>query len=365
MLQVKDLVLAADIGGTHTRLAIFAFRGGQKYRIVRQQVYRSQDIPDFPKLLGEFLKAAPRRGTRILKACIDFAGPIGPDRCQAFLTNLGRGFCAGDVIDATGVAELTLLNDFEAVAYGLELLAANRPEAFVRISPRGRLQFSARAKPTAVVIGAGTGLGTVILTYDRVTGKVRPIAGEGGHSDFVAVDDTEFRVAQWIRQRLNHSPQAPLDCEKIVSGPGLVNVYQALSELDPCPDCSATFKRVIKANPYDRPGIITRSAPRDALCQKALDIWLRSYARVAKNSAIFPLAPGGVFLAGGVAARILPELKSGVFMKEFTRCDRVNIRSILRRTPVFVITDPAIGLFGCANVAMNFRKELGVRERVR
>ena len=119
------------------------------------------------------------------------------------------------------------------------------------------------------------------------------------------------------------------------------------------------MKSIFRADPYDRPAIIVERAKTDSLCRLALDTWLRCYARAAKNSAIYPLAPGGVFLAGGIAAKILPEMQSGLFMDEFTRCDIPNIRSLLRRTPVFLVTDYRIGLYGCANVAVNFYEELG------
>ena len=121
------------------------------------------------------------------------------------------------------------------------------------------------------------------------------------------------------------------------------------------------MKKVLQADPYDGPAVIVQNARSDKLCRRVLDIWLRCYARAAKNSAIFPLTPGGVFLAGGIASKILPEMQSGIFMKEFTRCDRPNIRSLLKRTPVFVVTDYRIGLYGCANVAVNFFDEMGLR----
>ena len=359
MPRIEEHILAADIGGTHTTLAIIAYLGGERFEIVRHKTCRSRSVQSFPALLKEFLRAqARRREPRVRKACIDFAGPLGSDRSAAFITNLGRSFSANEIREATGVEELTLLNDFEAVGFGLEILAANRPEAFVRLSSSGKLPGAHGAKRTSVVIGAGTGLGTTILVRDSATGKFRPIPGEGGHADFTAVDGDEFRIAQWIRNHRNRSPLKPLDCEKIVSGPGLVNVYQALSELEPGLGRSAILRRVEAADDYNRPGIIAGNAGNDGLCRKAVDIWLRCYGRAARNSAIFPLAPGGVFLAGGIAARILPEMRSGIFMKEFTRCDVANIRSLLRRTPVFVITEFRIGLYGCANVAMNFWREL-------
>ena len=168
-----------------------------------------------------------------------------------------------------------------------------------------------------------------------------------------AVEEIEFKVAEWIRRHRNSSVANPLNRERVVSGPGLANVHQALSELEPGIGSESCRRLVLRAKHSDRPALIAGHAGEDALCRRAMDVWLRCYARAAKNSAIFPLAPGGVFLAGGIAAKILSEMKSGVFMKEFLRCDIPNIRSILQRIPVFVITDYRIGLYGCANVAAN------------
>ena len=353
-------ILAADVGGTHIGIAVFASYANGKLEPIRHETYPSKKTKSLPDLLAKFLKQHARAIVpKITRACIDFAGPVGPDRSKAFVTNLGWGFTAKEILDATGIEELTLVNDFEAVGYGFEVLLANRPEAFVRISPRGKLPSTRGKKPTAVVLGAGTGLGTSILIHDSVSGKYRPIAGEGGHADFIAVDEIEYRISQWIRNNLNQNPRNPMDCEKIVSGPGLANVFLALSDLESGNGNTATARRILKMDLYDRPAAIVEKAQTDAVCRKALDIWLRCYARAAKNSATFPLAPGGVFLAGGIAAKILPEIQSGVFMKEFTRCDIPNIRSILQRTPVFVITDYRIGLYGCANVAVNFFSDLG------
>ena len=359
MIQPERHILAADVGGTHIGVAIFASYENGKLEPIRHETYPSKKTKSLPRLLAKFLKQHARGiDPKITRACIDFAGPVGPDRSKAFVTNLGWGFTAKEIVDATGIEEVTLVNDFEAVGYGFEVLLANEPKAFVRISPRGKLPGIKGKKPTAVVLGAGTGLGTSILIHDSASGKYRPIAGEGGHADFIAVDEIEYRISQWIRNHLNQSARNPMDCEKIVSGPGLANVFLALSDFEREQPSRAAAK-ILKMAPTDRPAAVVENARTDALCRKALDIWLRCYARAAKNSATFPLAPGGIFLAGGIAAKILPEIQSGVFMKEFTRCDIPNIRTILQRTPVFVITDYRIGLYGCANVAVHFFSDLG------
>jgi glucokinase len=359
MTQVRNHILAGDVGGTNTGIAVFADLGQGKFEPVRHKTYRSRKMGSFPALLRRFLDREARGLVpRVRQACIDFAGPLGSDRSRAYVTNLGIEFRAEEVLDATGVEELTFLNDFEAVGFGLEVLLENRPEAFVRLSATGRLPGGPGKKPTAVVLGAGTGLGTTILIHDPERGSYRPIPGEGGHADFTPVEEIEFQVSQWIRNHRNRSRRNPLDCEKIVSGPGLVNVLHALSELEPNTGNAGTAQKIFRADPYDRPAIIVKQARQDALCRKALDFWLRCYARAAKNYAIFPLAPGGVFLAGGISAKILPEIQSGVFLREFTRCDIPPIRSLLKRTPLFVVTDYRIGLYGCANVAVNFFEEM-------
>ena len=355
-------VLAADVGGTHISVAVFAHYGNGNLRAVRHKTFRSRSVENFPALLSRFLKEEGRSLTpAVRQACIDFAGPVGPKRDRGTITNLGWGFTARDVFDAIPVDEVTLLNDFEAVGFGLEVLLENCPQAFVRLSRTGNLPGHDGRKPTAVVIGAGTGLGTSILIEDVRTGKYRPIPGEGGHVDFEAVEEIEFRAAEWIRKHVNRSVGNPMDRERIVSGPGLVNLYRALSELEPGDGNPRIAEKVAKADPYDRPAVIIQHVDSDTRCRRTLDIWLRCYGRAAKNSAIFPLTPGGVFLAGGIAAKILPEMQSGLFMKEFTRCDIPNIRSLLKRTPVFIVTDYRIGLFGCANVALNFFNEMGLQ----
>ncbi len=354
MKPVRNHVLVADVGGTHIGIAIVAYRGEGKFEPIRHETFLSKKTKSVPQLLGGFLR---RHGKglhpAVREACIDFAGPVGAERRTAHITNLGWGFTAEEILEATGLDVLTLMNDFEAVGYGIEVLLANRPEAFIRLSRRGRLPGARGPKPTAVVIGAGTGLGTTILAYDTHLGRYRPIAGEGGHSDFIAIDQEEFRIAEWIRCNVNNSAHNPVDLEKVVSGPGLANVYRALVELEPKLGDAAIVARFRKADPYDRPAIIVQHSAEDNRCRKALDIWLRCYGRAAKNYALFPLAPGGIYLAGGVAARVLPEMQSGIFMREFLRCDMPSIQPILKRTPVFVVTDYRIGLYGCANVALN------------
>lgn len=355
MAQVQEHVLAADVGGTHIGLAVFAWYGENRFELIHHETHRSRKISSF----GAILENLVRRGGGRFKpavsaACIDFAGPVGPDRSYAGITNLDWGFSVDEVRRSTGLDRVTLLNDFEAIGYGFEVLRANRPEAFERLSRTGRLPSLTGKKATVVIIGAGTGLGTAILVQDSRSGRYRPIPGEGGHADFIAIEEEEFLVANWIRRNVNHSPSQPADCERVVSGPGLVNTFNALTEIRPELIDRRVVKRISKADAYDRPALIIKGAgDGDPLARTALDLWLRAYGRAAKNHALFPLAPGGVFLAGGIAAKILPEMKSGLFMREFHRCDVPNLRKLLLKTPVFVITDYQIGLFGCAAVAVH------------
>ncbi len=350
-------ILAADVGGTHLRLAIFAHRGDDNFRKIRETTRLSRKVKDFPALLHRFLRhGASGLQPPVRTGALCFAGPVGARRSVAALTNLNWRFTAAEIREKTGLEELILMNDFEAVGYGFEVLLKTRPEAFVRLSRAGKLPPPKGRRPTAIVIGAGTGLGTSILVQDASTGRYRPVPGEGGHCDFIPLSSGEFALAEWARANLNRSAKNPADRETFLSGPGLFNLCRALRDLEPGMGDPAAWKAIARKDPYDRPGEIVRSALQDPLCRKALDLWLRAYARVARNSALFPLAPGGVFLAGGIAAKILPELRSGVFMEEFARLDKGSIRAILKRTPVFVVIETGIGLYGCASVAADPRQ---------
>jgi glucokinase len=355
MTQVREHVLASDVGGTHIGLAVFAWYGEDRFEMVHHETHRSRKTSSYSAILEKLIRTHGRRlRPAISAASIDFAGPVGPDRSCAEITNLDWGFSADEIRTATGLDRVTLLNDFEAVGYGFEVLRANRPDAFVRLSRTGKLPALKGKKPTVAIIGAGTGLGTAILVQDSATGRYRPIPGEGGHADFIAVDEEEFRIAEWIRKNVNHSPQNPADCERVVSGPGLINLFYAVAATRADLADEKMVRKIDKADSYDRPAQIIGGAQAGVpLARRTVDLWLRAYGRAAKNHALFPLTPGGVFLAGGIAARILPEMQSGLFMKEFRRCDMPNIRRLLVRTPVFVITDYQIGLYGCANAAIH------------
>jgi glucokinase len=351
MAKVEDHVLVVDLGGTNATVAVFAYHGEQRFTPIISKTYPSPEIRDFPALLQDFLsQEAAGLKPAVTRACIDFAGPIEPTRQKACPTNLNWEFTVPEVLARTGLKEIFLLNDFEAVGYGLEVLAVNRPDAFVRLSSSGVLP--GKEKPTAVIIGAGTGLGTSILVRDPRTNRYRPVSGEGGHADFQAVEEIEWRISDWIRRHRNNSASNPADIEKVVSGPGLANLYEALQAIQP--GCGGTICNEIMGIPAaDRPAAIVKNAALDPLCRQTLDLWIRCYARAAKHSALFPLAPGGVFLAGGIAAKIVEEFQRGSFMEEFTRCDLPGIRALLQNTPVFIIMDYAIGLFGCASVAVS------------
>ena len=361
-MPVESHILAVDLGATNTRLGIFAVRGPGTFEQVRFKNFPSRKIRNLPTLLREFLESEESRlHPPVRAAAIGYAGPVDARRSRAFITNLGWLFTAREVFDAVPIEELTLLNDFEAVGFGLEVLLSNAPQSFVRLSTRGKVSTD-RKRPTIVLIGAGTGLGTAIVSYDPSAGRYRPIPGEGGHVDFAPVDEIDYQVSRWIRTHRNRSETYPADWEKIVSGPGLVNTYCALADLDSsCETSSATHTSILQADPFDQPAMIAAGAQTDDLCRRALDFWLRCYARVAKNFGTFPLATGGIFLAGGIAAKLITELQSGIFMAEFVRHDIPEMRNLLKKRPVFVVTESRIGLFGCVNVAVNFANELGLK----
>jgi len=232
---------------------------------VCHKTYQTRSVRGIPGLLGGFLKKEGRRlDPPVRSACIDFAGARGAGPRQGFLTNYPRDFRRrkyrgyrrrpGD-----------LLNDFEAVGFGLEVLIANRPEAFVRLSRTGKLRPCRQAtyrRDSGRRDRAGN-RGTYPRFLER---QISTLPGEGGHADLVTVEDLEFRVSCWIRKHRTTSPGNPVDTEKVVSGPGLANVFEALAELEPQIGDPALRKKVFRNKVSDRPRPDQRKMPPGTPC---------------------------------------------------------------------------------------------------
>jgi glucokinase len=316
-------VLAGDVGGTKTRLALFHAADGQVERRVERE-YASRDYATFDTLVVDFLGGCKERPAA---ACIGVAGPVRNDRVA--VTNLPWEIDAVELGRDTGIARVALLNDLEATAWSLPALGADALHDLNagNADPRGN----------RAIIAAGTGLGEAGLFHDGV--EHRPFATEGGHCDFSPGDETGIALLRFLAREHAH-----VSWERVVSGPGLVNIH--------------AFVRATRAEEIpgwlhageDAAADIAARADSDPACRESVELFVRFYGREAGNIALKTLATGGLYLGGGIAPKLLAHLQTGAFLEAFL--DKGRMRPLLEAMPVRVILDDRAALTGAARRAV-------------
>lgn len=327
-------VLAGDIGGTKTLLALYQFDGPTKpLTLVRSQRVRSLDWPELAPMAQEFLG-----GDQADAACFAVAGPVNNGRAQ--LTNLPWDLNQKRLGSRIGIAATELVNDFAALIYGLAHL---QPHQVAVIKPGEPDTGSPR-----LVIGAGTGLG-VAYGIPTANGLVA-VASEGAHGEFAARHPSEWELRQWIASDLD---LGRVSTERVVSGTGLGHVARwLLAQEDGRSHALHDIgERWLNPTPgdgeADLPAAVARLASEgDLLALKALNVWIDLYGSVCGDLALAGLSRGGVWLAGGTAAKLLPQLQAGGFTRAFLHKGRLG--AVLENVPITAITDPDIGLYSAA-----------------
>jgi glucokinase len=326
---VRDLVLAADIGGTNCRLALVDAAGGRLRPVVEQR-FASRQHPSFASVLTRFLAA---RQPALGAAGIGVAGPVVNGRCDA--TNLPWVVDSWSIAAQLGLSEVTLVNDLEAIAYGLGALDR---DDFLSLNAG-----QPGAPGNQAIIAAGTGLGEAGLWWDGT--RHRPFASEGGHADFAPRNALEMELLRYLLTKYTR-----VSYERLVSGPGLLNIYGFLRDTgrgDESPELAERLRR------EDPAAVISRAALEEGcpLCAQALDLFVSLYGAEAGNLALKMLAVGGVFVAGGIAPKILPSLTRGAFVESFLAKGRLS--PLLAGIPVQVVLSERAGLLGAARAAID------------
>jgi glucokinase len=318
-------LLAGDIGGTKTLLRLSELTAAGPVTL-GETSYPSADFDHLSPIVRQFLKEAD--STSPAAACFAIAGPVQDD--QSLVTNLSWRLDARQMESDLGIAQIRLINDFAAVGYGILALG---PEDLVIVQDRPTMPHA-----PMVVLGAGTGLGEALLISNGSDYEVFPT--EGGHGDFAPRTDLEVGVMTFLRAR-----HGRVSVERIVSGQGIYHIYEYLRGTGIAP-VSATVEAEFQQE--DPSAVISRHAlsNSDALCTQALNLFVSAYGAEAGNLALKSLPYGGLYLAGGVGAKILPKLQDGTFMEGFL--DKGRMRSLLEDIRVSLIVNPKVGLIGAA-----------------
>ncbi len=321
------MILAGDIGGTNARLAYFQPQNGH-LRLVSERVFPSREHSELGEIVSKFLDDS---GTRPEMACFGIAGPVHNGRVET--SNLPWVVEQSRLAKQIHLPATLLINDLEASAWGIGALT---DEDLVPLN-----RVSGPAVGNQGVIAPGTGLGEAALFWDG--SRHRVFACEGGHTDFGPQGDLQIELVRYLQARFGH-----VSYERILSGPGLVNVYEFLRDSG-CGQESAEFAKAMKTG--DPAAVISGAAldGTQTLAAKALDTWISVYGAEAGNLALKVMATGGMFLAGGISPKILAKLKGPLFMQSFL--EKGRLRPLLEAIPVHVVTNEKTGLLGAARCA--------------
>ncbi|MEO1590928.1 MAG: glucokinase [Cyanobacteria bacterium J06632_22] len=345
-------LLAGDIGGTKTILRLVEANGNDLQHCPAGQVklhtrfenrYPSGDYPDLVPMVEAFLAEAKATGGEVhpKTACFAIAGPVKQNASQ--LTNLAWMLSGDRLAEELHLDKVQLINDFEAVGYGVLGLAEDDLET---------LQVG-QHNPTSpiAIIGAGTGLGQGYLI--SIGDQYHVFPSEGGHADFAPRSEIEFQLLRYL---LDKHSITRVSAERVVSGQGIISIYQFLrdrnfvSESEDIAQVVRTWEQKAgqRSQVPDPAAAIAKAAKArsDRLSVRTMELFISAYGAEAGNLALKLLPFGGLYVAGGVAAKNLDLIKEDFFISAFN--DKGRMDKILEQIPVHVVMNQSVGLIGAA-----------------
>lgn len=321
------MLLAGDIGGTKTNLAIYSPEDGPRLPLI-EATFPSDDYPSLQAIAKEFLSHITYDVTW---ASFGVAGPVVNGHVKA--TNLPWEMDEAELRDELGLDTVYLLNDLESIANSIPRL---QPDDVQTVHP-GRVA----AGGAVAVVAPGTGLGEAFLTWTGDHYEAHP--SEGGHTDFAPTDETQLEMLRYLLARLDH-----VSYEWICSGMGIPNIYAFYRDTGRAPEPDWLREQLAQVED-PTPVIVTNALNEDTgcvLCRLTLETFVSVLGAEAGNMALKVLATGGVYIGGGIPPRILPFLMSERFRRAFLNKGR--FARLLENVPVYVIMNPKSALMGAA-----------------
>lgn len=338
-MAMSYLILAGDVGGTKTNLAFYAADGG--FNPIVERTFLNREFDGLEALLRLFLHDT---GLTAQAACIGVAGAVRDGHCD--MPNLGWHISAEYLAEAFQLAQFDLLNDLEATAHGIATL---QQEQFAVINEGSHV-------PTGniALLAAGTGLGEAMLFHTGCGGQV--VASEGGHADFAPQNEEQIALLRHLKTRHAH-----VSWERVISGPGIKNIYDFLNSDQRFQEPSWLAEHL--AHGEDPAAAIAESALNKsaAICVRAMQIFMAAYGAEAGNMALRTMSSGGLYIGGGIAPKILPLFYEHAFMAAFL--DKGRFAPQLATTPVMVILEPKAALRGAAAYCRRRSADRTIRSR--
>lgn len=336
------MILVGDIGGTNTTIAAVEERGG-RFSIVHRKRYASLELIGMQEALDDYLGSTEIPRNRFEVCCLSGAGPVRGNVCS--MTNVPWPI-DGNAVGAQFDIRTFVINDFTAICYALPLIDTHDEIQTVTFPHTD----GSRPKPhgaVRAVVGAGTGLGTGYLMEDR--GHYTAHASEAGHTDFSPLDDDMVAVQSYLDARFPIRPGA----EQFISGQGIKNIYNCFRETARVPT-DATTSKIDLLPDTDKPEAVAEQAATHEGLASVMRLFVRMFARYSSNTALFFLPDGGLYLAGGIAAKNERWfLDDHLFMRTFEENYNGRVTPLLRSIPVVLIKDYSVSLYGAAHAAIS------------
>jgi glucokinase len=340
--KFSSYVLGADIGGTNTNIAIAGIKHS-KPSLLFSLDFKTQELESMISPIKETLTYANENyDITVGLACLGVAGPVtNIDSIE--LTNVKFNINRDELIKKTPLKTISIINDFEALGYGLNLLDTKNEMDMFEVRDRKsqvHLPFLTKA-----LLGAGTGLGKSILIYDKNLKIYVPFPSEGGHGDFPPQNDFEMQLTNSIKKSriISH----PLTYEELLSGRGIENIYLFLKN-------SKQFETTDYTDEIDevteKVSLISKYKKIDETCKETYRLFTKFYARCAKNFVLDTMAIGGLYIAGGIASKNKEIFKSEEFFNEFENA--YKRREVLKEIPIYIVINYDISLSGACLAAM-------------
>ena len=323
------MILAGDTGGTKTRLALYAFEDA-KLRRHATETFVSRDYSGLEEVVRIFLD---KHRVAVSKACFGVSGPV--TNGEARTTNLHWQLSEAKIAHAVGISAVRLVNDLVATTAAIPHFSA---EDLLILYP-GKPETN---NHICAVLAPGTGLGQAFLFRDN--GHYHVIASEGGHSDFAPTNDLEIDLFRYLSKKFDR-----VSYERVLCGPGLINIYNFLKDSGLAPEPAELAMRFAGKDPSAVIAEAGLSGDFD-LCVKALDVFASILGAQAGNLALTLLATGGIYLGGGIPPKILPKIEEGKMIASYLSKGRLS--EVVKKTPLYLIRDDHAALLGAASLAM-------------
>jgi glucokinase len=332
------IVLAGDIGGTKTLLQLANIEAGLTCDIIIEKRYVSAEWENLTSMVQDFMQAAQPAQPTVQAACFGIAGPVNGRHART--TNLPWQLNADAMERTLGITNIRFINDFQAIGYGIDMLADND---LVVLNQGDEIRHGNR-----VIIGAGTGLGHCFMVWQG--DHYQAFASEGGHVDFAPTDAEQIALLQYMQQQFGRCTW-----EDVASGTGIRNIHSYMLDAHPGQE-SAELSQARKHGDPSAAISMAASNGSDALARRSMDLFCKLYGAQAGNLGLTGLASGGVYVAGGVAPRIIDMLKNDLFMQGFMNKDD-RMQDLLAAMPVRVVINARVGLMGAAVIASRCANE--------